>query len=50
SYYGYRVHLVVDATYELPILWKITPASKGEPTIAKELIKNFRAPLKTHTY
>ncbi|MBF0843525.1 transposase [Streptococcus danieliae] len=41
SYYGYRVHLVVDATYELPILWKITPASKGEPTIAKELIKNF---------
>ncbi|NYS50039.1 DDE transposase, partial [Streptococcus danieliae] len=23
------------------ILWKITPASKGEPTIAKELIKNF---------
>lgn len=40
-YYGYRVHLIVDATYELPILWEVTPASKGEPTVAKRLIKQF---------
>lgn len=41
SFYGYRCHLIVDAHYELPIAWEVTPASKGEPTIAKGLIKNM---------
>ncbi len=41
SFFGYRVHLIVDAKYELPVLFKVTPASEGEPTVAKELIKNL---------
>lgn len=40
-YYGYRCHLIADTTYELPVSWQVTPASKGEPTIAKYLIKNL---------
>ena len=41
TYYGFRCHLLVDAKYELPIAWKVTPASDGEPTVAKELVKNL---------
>lgn len=41
SFYGFRCHLVVDANYELPVAWKVTPASNGEATVAKELVKNF---------
>lgn len=41
SYYGYRCHLIVDANYELPIAWEVTPASKGEPTIAKHMINQL---------
>lgn len=42
-YYGYRAHLIVDSTYELPILWEVTPVSHGEPTVAKRMVKNFSA-------
>lgn len=41
NHYGYRCHLIVDTTYELPVAWRVTPASKGEPTVAKELIRNL---------
>ncbi|MGZ7153839.1 transposase, partial [Streptococcus pyogenes] len=37
NYYGFRCHLIVDAHYELPIAWQVTPASKGEPTVAKKM-------------
>lgn len=42
KHYGYRCHLVVDATYELPVAWEVTTASEGEPTVAKRLIRNMR--------
>ncbi|OLN82156.1 transposase [Streptococcus sp. 'caviae'] len=41
KHYGFRCHLIVDTTYELPVAWKVTSASKGEPTIAKRLIRNL---------
>ncbi len=41
KHYGFRCHLIVDTTYELPVIWEVTPASKGEPTIAKKLIKSL---------
>ncbi|CEO61269.1 transposase [Streptococcus pneumoniae] len=41
NHYGYRCHLMVDTTYELPVVWRVTPASKGEPRVAKELIRNL---------
>lgn len=40
-FYGYRCHLLVDATYELPIAWQVTPASTGETTVAKAMIKSL---------
>ncbi|HFU3968476.1 TPA: transposase, partial [Streptococcus suis] len=42
KHYGYRCHLMVDTTYELPVAWRVTPASEGEPTVAKRLIRNMR--------
>jgi len=40
-YYGYRVHLVCDCKYELPICYTVTPAHKHEVPVAKEfLFKN----------
>lgn len=41
KHYGFRCHLIVDTTYELPVAWEVTPASKGEPTIAKQVIGNL---------
>lgn len=41
NYYGFRCHLIVDAHYELPIAWQVTPASKGEPTVAKKMISHL---------
>lgn len=37
-YYGYRVHLICDTQYELPIAYEVTPANKSESTIAKDLV------------
>ncbi|CQR23974.1 hypothetical protein BN1356_00340 [Streptococcus varani] len=41
NYYGFRCHLIVDAHYELPITWEVTPASKGEQTVAKKMISHL---------
>ncbi|AYW46036.1 transposase [Tetragenococcus koreensis] len=37
-FYGYRVHLIADARYELPLLFRVTPAANGEKTVAKEMV------------
>ena len=39
TWFGYTVHLVVDAKYELPVAFKVTPASNSEQTEAKEILK-----------
>lgn len=38
-WFGYKLHLVVDANYELPVAWEITRASGAEIPEGKKLIK-----------
>ncbi|RCW79061.1 transposase-like protein DUF772, partial [Halanaerobium sp. DL-01] len=38
SWFGYKLHLIVDAAYELPVAFKVTPASNAEQPAAHELI------------
>jgi len=30
SWFGYKLHLIVDADYELPVAWKVTKASESD--------------------
>lgn len=41
TWFGYRVHLVVDAKYELPVAFKVTPASNSENKEAKKILKSM---------
>lgn len=41
KHFGYRLHLFADTKYGLPVDWEVTPASKGEPTIAKRKLQNM---------
>ena len=41
TWFGYSVHLLVDAKYELPIAFKVTPASNSENKEAKEILKSM---------
>lgn len=38
TYFGFRVHLIVDTKYELPVLFRVTPANESERTVAKEML------------
>lgn len=37
-YYGYRVHLVCDCKYELPLYYVVSPAHKHEVPVAKDFL------------
>jgi len=39
SWFGYRLHLIVDADYELPVAFKVTPASHSEDTNKPEILE-----------
>jgi len=41
-WFGYKLHLVVDANYELPVAWEVTKASGSEIPQGKELIKGLK--------
>ena len=42
-WFGYRIHLIADTAYELPVAWKVTPASTSEvPTLEGMLPALFR--------
>jgi len=41
SWFGYKLHLVVDATYELPVAFTVTQASAAEQPQAKELFEHL---------
>ncbi len=41
SWFGYKLHLVVDATYELPVSYCVTKASEAEAPRAHELIEKI---------
>jgi hypothetical protein len=37
SWFGYKIHLVVDATYELPVAFSLTAASKAESPVMHDM-------------
>jgi transposase len=38
-WFGYKLHLVIDALYELPIAFKLTPANESDTTQMKPLLQ-----------
>jgi len=42
SWFGYKLHIIVDAIYELPVAYKVTPASNAEQPIARELLDDLK--------
>jgi len=42
SWFGYKLHLVVDAAYELPVSFSVTKASEAEAPMAHELFKKIK--------
>ncbi len=38
-WFGYKLHLVVDALYELPVSFKLTPANESDTTHMEALLK-----------
>ena len=43
KWFGYTLHLVVDATYELPVGFKVTKASRSEMPVAHEIVDELAA-------
>jgi len=41
SWFGYRIHLIVDADYELPVTFSLTPASHSEVKQAHLLVDDL---------
>lgn len=41
KWFGYRLHLIVDATYELPVEYLLTKASCGEQTQLHEMLDDL---------
>jgi hypothetical protein len=42
TWFGYRVHLVVDAEYEVPVAFEVTKASAGEAPQAHRLLERLK--------
>jgi hypothetical protein len=42
-WFGYKLHLVVDATYELPVAYEVTEASENDIERAPELVDGLKA-------
>lgn len=41
SWFGFRLHLIVDANYEIPVAYRVIQASKGEQPIIRELFEEL---------
>ncbi len=41
-WFGYKLHLVVDAAYELPVAFSVTPASKSDMPGAHDLLNQMQ--------
>jgi hypothetical protein len=41
-WFGYKLHLVVDATYELPVSFMVTPANESDTKQMKPLLKKAK--------
>ena len=44
KWFGYKLHLIADATYELPVAFEVTPAADAEAPVGHQLIDH----LETH--
>ena len=42
KWFGFRLHLIADAGYELPVAFEVTKASNSEKTEAKALLKRMK--------
>ncbi len=42
KWFGYKLHLVVDSHYELPLAWKLTKASRSDSPELIPLVKDLR--------
>jgi len=42
TWFGYKLHLIVDADYELPVAFEVTKASSSEIPEGRKLIKKLR--------
>lgn len=42
KWFGYKLHLVVDATYELPVTFKVTKASASDITEGHSILKQMK--------
>jgi hypothetical protein len=42
-WFGYKLHLLVDSRYELPVAFEVTPASTGDPTKLLPLVDELAA-------
>jgi len=41
SWFGFKLHLVVDAEYELPMAYRVTKASASDITVGREMVKDL---------
>lgn len=41
SWFGFKLHLIVDAEYELPVAYRVTKASASDLTVGKEMIADL---------
>lgn len=41
KWFGFRLHLIADATYEIPVAFSVTKASNSEQTETKDLVKEI---------
>lgn len=41
SWFGYKLHLIVDSTYELPVMYRLTKASVAEQPVGLEMIRDL---------
>jgi len=41
NWFGFKLHLIVDAEYELPVAYKVTKASASDITAAKDMVDDL---------
>lgn len=41
-WFGYKLHLIVDAAYELPVAFEVTRASRGEQPVARRMLRTLQ--------
>ena len=43
NWFGYKLHLIMDAVYELPVTFEVTKASASEVPESRKLVKKLKA-------